>query len=142
MEKQKEKRIKLEFTQKIKEMELLALRAQMNPHFLFNSMNAIKHLIMNRRNKDAIHYLDDFSGLLRGVLKNSKREAITVEDELEILELYLSLEKGRLGEDFKYSISVSDKEALSQYAIPALLLQRSEERRVGKECVSTCRSRW
>ncbi len=123
IEKQREKEIKFEFTQKLKGMEMLALRAQMNPHFLFNSMNAIKHLIMTGRAEDATHYLDDFSSLLRGVLQNSKRETITVEDELEILELYLSLEKGRLGEGLNYSISVTDKEALSQYPIPALLLQ-------------------
>lgn len=123
IEKQKEKEIKSEFTQKIKEMEMLALRAQMNPHFLFNSMNALKHLIMTGSSDDAVQYLDDFSTLLRGVLQNSKRETITVEDELEILQLYLSLEKGRLGKEFKYSIAVADKEALSQYPIPALLLQ-------------------
>lgn len=123
MEKQREREISFEFSQKIKEMEMLALRAQMNPHFLFNSMNAIKHLIMTRRDKDAIRYLDDFSSLLRGVLQNSKRQWITVEDELEILELYLSLEKGRLGDELNYTISVSDREALSQYPIPALLLQ-------------------
>lgn len=123
MEKQREKEIKGEFTQKIREMELLALRAQMNPHFLFNSMNSIKHLIHTGRTTDAMHYLDDFSSLLRGVLQNSKGETVTVEDELEILELYLSLEKGRLGEDLNYAITVEDKDVLSQYPIPALLLQ-------------------
>ncbi|MFB5945145.1 histidine kinase [Albibacterium profundi] len=84
MEKQREKEIKFEFSQKkIKEREMLALRAQMNPHFIFNSMNAIKNLIMTERTEGAIHYLDNFSSLLRGVLQNSKRETITVEDELE-----------------------------------------------------------
>lgn len=123
IEKQREKEIKFEFSQKIKGMEMLALRAQMNPHFLFNSMNAIKHLIMTGRSEDAMDYLDDFSSLLRGVLQNSKRETISVEDELEILELYLSLEKGRLGGDLNYTISYDDKDVLSQYSIPALLLQ-------------------
>lgn len=123
IEKQREQDIKNEFSQKIKEMEMLALRAQMNPHFLFNSMNALKHLIMMDRSDDAMSYLDDFASLLRGVLHNSKRDAITVEDELELLELYLSLEKGRLGSSFEYKIQVDSKDDLSQYPIPTLLLQ-------------------
>lgn len=123
IEKQREKEIQLAFSQKIKESEMLALRSQMNPHFLFNSMNAIKHLILLERSKDAMDYLDDFASLLRGVLQNSKRETITVEDELELLELYLSLEKGRLGPSLEYQILSSDPSELSQYPIPALLLQ-------------------
>ncbi len=123
IEKQREKEIKNAFSQKIKETEMLALRSQMNPHFLFNSMNAIKHLILTERSKDAMDYLDDFASLLRGVLQNSKRESITVEDELELLELYLSLEKGRLGPTLQYEIITADRAELSQYPIPALLLQ-------------------
>ncbi|HTO14760.1 MAG TPA: histidine kinase [Edaphocola sp.] len=123
IEKQREKEIKLEFSQKINELEMMALRTQMNPHFLFNSMNAIKHLILTNRPEDAMFYLDDFSSLLRSVLKNSKRETITVEDELEILKLYLSLEKSRLGDDLQYKIDVHDYDSLSQYPIPGLLLQ-------------------
>jgi sensor histidine kinase YesM len=123
VEKQKEEQIKNSFTQKLQEMEMLALRSQMNPHFLFNSLNAIKHLIMTSRNEDAIAYLDDFSSLLRGILQNSNREIITVEEELEILELYLSLEKNRMGNNFSYSIKVSSREELSQFQIPPLLLQ-------------------
>lgn len=123
IEKEKEQKIKTEFTQKIKEVEMAALRSQMNPHFIFNSMNAIKNLIMTSRNEDAIVYLDDFSSLLRHILQNSTHSAITVEDELEIMELYLSLEQSRMGAGFSYHINVSSKEALSQYQIPPLLLQ-------------------
>jgi sensor histidine kinase YesM len=123
IEKQKEEQIKNTFTQKLQEMEMLALRSQMNPHFLFNSLNSIKHLIMTSRNDDAVKYLDDFSTLLRGILQNSNREIITVEEELEILERYLSLEKNRMGNNFKFSIQVSSREELSQFSIPPLLLQ-------------------
>lgn len=123
IEKDRENQIKLEFTQKLKEMEMLALRSQMNPHFLFNSLNSIKHLIMTGSNDNATHYLDDFSSLLRGILQNSNKETITVEDELEILELYLTLEKSRLGNDLTYSINTKSCESLSQYNIPPLLLQ-------------------
>lgn len=123
MEKQHEREMKLEFSHKLNEMEMIALRSQMNPHFLFNSLNALKHLVLKDRSEDAMSYLDDFSVLLRRVLQNSKKETISVEDELEILELYLSLEKMRLGEDLNFIIDVDDKEELSQYQTPALLLQ-------------------
>src|SRR5690554_387631 len=123
LELEKEEKIKNAFSQRIKETEMVALRSQMNPHFIFNSLSAIKHLIMTSRNDDAISYLDDFSTLLRGFLQNSNRKKITVEEELEILELYLSLEQNRMGTDFKYTIVVSSREELSQHQIPPILLQ-------------------
>jgi len=123
MEKEKAEQIKKSFTQKLQEMEMLALRSQMNPHFLFNSLNSIKHLIMTSRNEDAVMYLDDFSTLLRSILYNSNREIISVEEELEIIKLYLSLEKNRMGNTFNYTIDVTSLEELSQFNIPPLLLQ-------------------
>lgn len=123
IEMEKEEKIKSDFSQKLKETEMVALRSQMNPHFIFNSLSAIKHLMMTSRNDDAINYLDDFSSLLRGILQNSNRQQITVEEELEILELYLSLEKNRMGTDFKYNILFSSRENLSLYHIPPMLLQ-------------------
>ncbi|WP_245574859.1 histidine kinase [Aequorivita capsosiphonis] len=123
LEKEREQKIKDDFEQRIKEIEMIALRSQMNPHFIFNSLTAIKFLIMDSRNEYAIDYLDDFSSLLRGILQNSNRKKITVEEELEILELYLSLEKNRMGEEFIYDIQCTSKETLSQYEIPPLLLQ-------------------
>jgi sensor histidine kinase YesM len=104
-------------------MEMLALRSQMNPHFIFNSLNALKNLVMQSREEDAISYLDNFSLLLRNILQNSSENTITVEEELEILELYLSLEKSRLGNNFSYVIQCDSREILSQYSIPPLLLQ-------------------
>lgn len=123
IEQEREQKIKDDFNQRIKETEMVALRSQMNPHFIFNSLSAIKDLIMTSRNDDAIVYLDDFSSLLREILPNSNRKQITVEEELEILELYLSLEKNRMGTSFEYHIEVTSREALSQYQIPPLLLQ-------------------
>ncbi len=123
IEKEKEAKIKEDFTHKLKSMEMLALRSQMNPHFLFNSLNAIKHMLMTSRNDEAMGYFDDFSSLLRGILQNSNREIVSVAEELEILELYLNLEKSRIGENFDYSIIVTDRGKLSQYDIPPLLLQ-------------------
>ncbi|WP_245529071.1 histidine kinase [Aequorivita sublithincola] len=123
IEMEKEQKIKNDFNQKIRETEMIALRSQMNPHFIFNSLSAIKHLMMTFRKDDAIAYLDDFSSLLRGILQNSNLKKITVEEELEILELYLSLEKNRMGKEFEYNIYFSSREELSQFNIPPLLLQ-------------------
>jgi sensor histidine kinase YesM len=123
MEKQKEKQIKRSFAERLRDMKMLALRSQMNPHFIFNSLNALKNLVMLSREEDAVQYLDNFSVLLRTILQNSSKNTITVEEELEMLELYLSLEKSRLGEDFSYTIQCDSREALSQYTIPPLLLQ-------------------
>ena len=123
LEEEREQKIKNDFNQRIREVEIIALRSQMNPHFIFNSLNAIKHLMMTSRNDDAITYLDDFSSLLREILQSSNRKKITVEEELEILELYLSLERNRIGENFHYDIQVLSRDILSQYQIPPLLLQ-------------------
>ncbi len=123
LELEKEEKIKNAFSQKLKETEMIALRSQMNPHFIFNSLSAIKHLIMTSSNDAATEYLDDFSTLLRGILQNSNRQEITVEQELEILEVYLSLERNRMGPGFIYTIKVTSREALSQFSIPPLLLQ-------------------
>src|SRR5690554_184924 len=123
IEKQKEEQLKKSFNERLRNMEMLALRSQMNPHFIFNSLNALKNLVMQSREEDAISYLDNFSLLLRNILQNSSKNTITVEEELEILELYLSLEKSRLGNDFSYVIQCDSREILSQYNIPPLLLQ-------------------
>ena len=123
IEKQKEKQLKKSFTERLRNMEMLALRSQMNPHFIFNSLNALKNLVMQSRDEDAIGYLDNFSALLRTILQNSSKNTITVEEEMEILELYLDLEKSRLGDDFSYTIQYDSRETLSQYTIPPLLLQ-------------------
>ena len=123
IEKQKEAQIKKSFSERLKDMEMLALRSQMNPHFIFNSLNALKNLVMMSHADAAVTYLDNFSILLRSILQNSTKNVITVEEELEILELYLSLEKNRMGERFEYTIQITSKEELSQYTIPPLLLQ-------------------
>lgn len=123
IERDKTQKTKDDFTKKIRETEMMALRSQMNPHFIFNSMNAIKNLIMSSRNDDAVTYLDDFASLLREILQNTNRKKISVEEELEILELYLSIERSRIGKNFNYTIKVDNTEVLSQYEIPPLLLQ-------------------
>ena len=77
-----------------------ALRAQMNPHFIFNSLNSINRFILQNNSAQASEYLTKFSKLVRMILQNSQASLITLESELESLELYLDLEAVRFGSPF------------------------------------------
>ncbi|MBK6903071.1 MAG: histidine kinase [Saprospirales bacterium] len=82
--------------------ELRALKAQMNPHFVFNSLNAIRHLIQKSKPEDAANYLTKFARLFRGILEHSDREKITLEEELEFCRDYLSIEALRFDRGFRF----------------------------------------
>ena len=88
-------------TQK-KELEMQALRAQMNPHFIFNSLNSINRFILQNNRAQASEYLTKFSKLVRMILQNSQASLITLESELESLDLYLNLESLRFNYHFDY----------------------------------------
>lgn len=123
IERQNEIEIKAAFSHKIKQSKLLALESQMNPHFIFNSLNSIKYLVLKKETNKAINYLNSFAQLLRNVLNNSRKGTITVEDELSVVELYLKIEKERASHSFEYQIEVQESASLSQFTTPALLLQ-------------------
>lgn len=109
--------------QQMSELESKALRAQMNPHFIFNSLNAIQELIVTGTIDQAYQYLSEFSKLLRLVLNNSEKNFIPLTSELEMIRLQLSLESLRFKNAFNYSIetdSISEPEMMN---IPPLLLQ-------------------
>lgn len=105
------------------ELENKALRAQMNPHFLFNTLNSINHYILNNDTREASHYLTRFSKLVRLVLDNSRREYISLEKELEALNIYLELEMMRRNNEFDYSIAVKGEVDASSFMVPPLILQ-------------------
>ncbi|MCC5931623.1 MAG: histidine kinase [Cyclobacteriaceae bacterium] len=123
LEAQKEWQLKTEFERKLAQAEMMALRAQMNPHFLFNCMNAIKHLILTKDEKSAAIYLSKFSKLLRLILHHSKENSISLSQELEALTLYLELEKSRFGDEFKYALEIDEEIDLDYIQVPPLLLQ-------------------
>ena len=100
-----------------------ALRAQMNPHFIFNCLSSINHFILKNESEMASDYLTKFSRLIRMVLNNSKNPLINLEEELEMLRLYLDLEKLRFNNSFDYSISFYNHFDISSIFIPPLLLQ-------------------
>lgn len=111
------------FNQQLAEVEMKALRAQMNPHFLFNSLNAIKYFVQKNEKEKAESYLSDFAGLIRLVLNNSAQKTIPLTDELSALELYIRIERMRFDEKFDYEIHVDKSLNPDAIKIPPLILQ-------------------
>lgn len=118
----KEKKL-AELQQQKTELEMQALRAQMNPHFIFNCLSSINRFILKNESETASDYLTKFSRLIRMVLNNSNRSLIILEDELEMLRLYLDLERLRFKNSFDYSISFHNNFDAASIFIPPLLLQ-------------------
>ncbi|HZI54546.1 MAG TPA: histidine kinase, partial [Chitinophagaceae bacterium] len=122
LQSEKEKQMS-ELKQKGTELEMQALRAQMNPHFIFNSLNSINRFILQNNKAQASEYLTKFSKLVRMILQNSQASLITLENELESLELYLNLEAVRFNYHFDYNISVPKDLDISVLKVPPLILQ-------------------
>ena len=118
-----ELKLKAEFEKRIGELEMVALRSQMNPHFIFNSLNSIKSFILKEDKHSANNYLTKFSKLMRVILNNSKQKWISLQEELNALELYLQFESMRLGDKFTYEINVDEVNGIMQKYLPPLLLQ-------------------
>ena len=112
-----------EFQKKTTELEMQALRAQMNPHFIFNCLSSINKYILKNEPDTASDYLTRFSRLIRMVLVNSQRSLITLEDELEMLTIYLDMERMRFKNTFNYNIIFSNRVDTGAIFIPPLLLQ-------------------
>lgn len=119
------KRQRLDFERKVEmsKIELKALRTQMNPHFVFNSLNAIQHYIFNTKSEEAIKYLNKFARLVRIILNNSEKPTVTVGEDLEALKLYLELEQMRFEEKFEYEIIIDESVDPDYDIMPPLLMQ-------------------
>ncbi len=104
-------------------LTLKSLRNQMNPHFIFNSLNSVNVYIAQQDERSANKYLTDFSKLMRSVLNYSQNDFISLFKEVEILELYLNLEHDRFKESFDYTINCPNSIDLEAYQIPPMLLQ-------------------
>ena len=122
-EKLKSENVRRELIHKSTDMEMQALRAQMSPHFVFNCLNSINSFIMKNESQAASDYLTQFSRLMRMVLNNSKQSWIPLEDEIEMLRLYLDMEKLRFKNAFRYEIICGKDMDVSMLFIPPLLLQ-------------------
>ncbi|MCF0051065.1 histidine kinase [Dyadobacter sp. LJ53] len=120
----KEKEIELlEINKMLAESQLMALRAQMNPHFVFNCLNSIQECIVTEKFQEASIYLNLFSKLFRTLLNNSSKNLVTIEEELHVLELYLQLEEMRFSRSFSYEIRVDEDLEVEEILVPAMLIQ-------------------
>jgi LytS/YehU family sensor histidine kinase len=120
LKKQKEK---LELSNKLSDMELKMVKAQMNPHFVFNSLNSIKHFVMKKENDKAEMYLSKFAKLTRGLLESSTKESLTVKEEIEIITGYLEMESLRFGKSFTYMVDVDAAINQESTHIPHMMIQ-------------------
>ncbi len=126
---QSRQRIRKEQQQRrLRELELTAIRSQMNPHFLFNCLNSVQNLVQQNKGREAHLYLADFAGLIRNVLNNSEKEEVSLAEELEMVQQYLSLEKLRF--DFDYQINVDEGVDIHNTLVPSMLVQPFAENAV------------
>lgn len=123
LEEQRKLQLEIEYDKKLTEIELRAIRAQINPHFIFNCLNSIQLFVMQRDYEYAQKYLSDFSYLIRKTLDFSRRNFITLTDEITYLNTYLGLEKMRFEHKMEYDIRLDPDIATAEMEIPAMLLQ-------------------
>ena len=119
----KEERLKTEYNKRLAELELTNLRSQMNPHFMFNSLNSIKHYILKNEKEKAAEYLSNFAQLVRDILNYSKVEHITLEDEIKTLQRYVELEQMRFNRGFECEFFVDPGLDTQQIMVQPLILQ-------------------
>ena len=119
---EKEKKLSVLQQQKT-ELEMQVLRAQMNPHFIFNSLNSINRFILQNNRSLASEYLTKFSKLVRMILQNSQAPLISLESELESLKLYLELEALRFNYHFAYKITIPKELDIEVLKVPPLIIQ-------------------
>lgn len=145
----REEQLRAEFEKRLSDIEMNALRSQMNPHFIFNCLNSIDYYILKNETEQASNYLNRFSRLIRLILQNSRVEYVHLKDELEALKLYIEMESLRFHQRFEYFIEVEEGLPLMEIELPPMLLQPYVENAIwhgllhsseqGKLCLKICR---
>ena len=99
------------------------LRSQMNPHFIFNSLNSIKLYIINNEKENAVYYLNKFSKFIRKILVASTEKEISLEDELDTMKLYMNIENIRFSNEIHFEVTIEDTINTSRIKVPSMILQ-------------------
>mgnify|MGYP003683525079 CR=1 FL=1 len=111
------------YEKQINELKLTSLLSQMNPHFIFNALNSIKLYIINHEPKVAAYYLNKFSKLIRRILEASTSKEFTLQQELETMDLYMTIENIRFSNEIDFNIKVDEELNLTAIKVPPLVLQ-------------------
>lgn len=114
---------KIELEKSVLELEQKALRLQMNPHFIFNVLNSIHHLIILNDSSKARYALSKFSKLMRQVLENSREKLVSIDDEMEMIQNYVQLEKLTGQIDFEFNINIDEMVDTNELVLPPLMVQ-------------------
>ena len=109
--------------QQAAEMKQRLLRAQLNPHFLFNCLNSIQRLYIDGKTAQANDFIADFAQLMRDILEKTSRTTIPLYEEMDFIEAYLSLEKRRLGDKFEYAIIMDAEVKNADFTVPSFIVQ-------------------
>ncbi len=112
-----------EFNAKVSDTELKALRSQMNPHFIFNSLNSIGDYILKNDTQSASDYLSKFAKLMRLTLENSEKKEIILREDISLLRTYIDIERKRFNNSFDYIIKVDDNLDEDNILVPPMILQ-------------------
>jgi len=116
-------RLRSKFEDEINHLHLVSLQSQMNPHFIFNALNSIKVFLIENDKEQVIYYLNKFSKLIRNILESSRVESICLEEELNILDLYVNIENIRFDEKIFLNIDNPEKLNLNTIMVPPMILQ-------------------
>jgi LytS/YehU family sensor histidine kinase len=119
----KQEQLKIQFERKLADVKMNALRAQINPHFIFNCLNSIDYYIIKNESQKASEYLNQFSRLIRLILQNSSANFVPLKDELEALQLYMQMESMRFNHRFDYEVKIEKNLDTENLEIPPMLLQ-------------------
>lgn len=119
------KRLKnqVDIERKMERLESMALRLQMNPHFLFNTLNSIKHYAVFRTKEETSDFISDFSTLMRMILENSRHNFISLASEIDLIKLYISIEQRRLKDSFEFQFFCDKNIQIHEKQIPPMLIQ-------------------
>ena len=106
------------------------LRSQMNPHFIFNSLNSIKLYIVNNEKENAVYYLNKFAKLIRKILMSSSEKDIQLSEELETMSLYMNIENIRFSNEIDFQVNVAANVNPESIRVPSMVLQTISRERI------------